>query len=147
MFPGFSKLFSMAALRLGVVISNPQMIGYLKKATPSFEVNAVALLFAERALEEPGLIEELIRKEAEGKAYVVNTLREKGYEAFAEAGNFIFVKPKREISRLMESLERRQVLVKAYGNEMLKDYLRISTGSRAAMERYIREFLEAEEEE
>ncbi|MCI8994605.1 MAG: aminotransferase class I/II-fold pyridoxal phosphate-dependent enzyme [Lachnospiraceae bacterium] len=143
----FSKLFSMAALRLGVVISNPQMIGYLKKATPSFEVNAVALLFAERALEEPGLIEELIRKEAEGKAYVVNTLREKGYEAFAEAGNFIFVKPKREISRLMESLERRQVLVKAYGNEMLKDYLRISTGSRAAMERYIREFLEAEEEE
>ncbi len=142
----FSKVFSLASLRLGVAISNPTLISYLKKATPSFEVNAVALLFGERILEEPEMLEELIQKEAEGKAYAVETLREKGYEAFAEAGNFIFVRPKGSIPELKERLNRRGVLVKSYGNRLLKDYLRISTGSREAMERYIKEFLEAEEE-
>lgn len=141
----FSKLFSLAALRLGVAISNPKLISYLKKATPSFEVNGVALLFGERVLEEPGMIEELIRKEAEGKAYAVETLREKGYEVFAEAGNFIFVKPKSHIPTLVQELNRRGVLVKSYRHKLLKDYLRISTGSRKAMEEYIKEFLEAEE--
>ncbi len=141
----FSKLFSLASLRLGVAVSNPELITYLKKSTPSFEVNAVALLFGERILEHPDMIEELIRKAAEGKAYAVEALREKGYEVFPEAGNFIFVRPRKEISCLKEELHRRGVLVKSYGNDLLKDYLRISTGSRQAMERYIEEFLKAEE--
>lgn len=141
----FSKLFSLASLRLGVAISNPEIITYLKKSTPSFEVNSVALLFGERILEHPDMIEELIRKEAEGKAYAVETLKARGYEAFAEAGNFIFVKPRKEIPYLKEELAKRGVLVKSFGNELLKDYLRISTGSKAAMEQYVKEFLEVEE--
>lgn len=142
----FSKMFSLAALRLGVAISNPEIINFLKKATPSFEVNSVALLFGERILEHPEVIEELIRKEAEGKAYAVEALRSHGYEAFPEAGNFIFVKPKKPIPWLKETLAKRDVLVKSYGNELLKEYLRISTGSKEAMEIYVREFLKAEEE-
>lgn len=141
----FSKVFSMAALRLGVAISNPELITYLKKSTPSFEVNAVALLFGERILEHPEMLRELIQTEAEGKAYAVEALREKGYEAFPEAGNFIYVRPKKNIPYLKNELEKRGVLVKTFGNELLKDYLRISTGSRAAMERYLKEFLEVEE--
>ena len=143
----FSKMFSLAAVRLGVAISNPEIINYLKKSTPSFEVNSVALLFGERILEHPEVAEELIRKEAEGKAYAVETLREHGYEAFPEAGNFIFVKPKKAVSQIKEALTQRGVLVKSYGNELLKDYLRISTGSKTAMEVYVKEFLETDAEE
>jgi len=106
----------------------------------------VALLFGERILEHPELIEELVQKEAEGKAYAVETLKARGYEAFPEAGNFIFVKPKKAIPYLKEELAKRGVLVKSFGNELLKDYLRISTGSKAAMEVYVREFLEVEGE-
>lgn len=143
----FSKVFSMAALRLGVAVSNAGLISYLKKSAPSFEVNAVALLFGERILEHPEILRELIEKEAEGKAYAVGALREKGYEAFPEAANFIYVRPKKDIPYLKEELQKRGVLVKTFGNKnkLLKDYLRISTGSRAAMERYLKEFLEVEE--
>ena len=63
----FSKLMSLAACRLGVIISNPQIIGYVKNAKLTFDVNSIALLFGERILEHPELIEELIQKEKEGK--------------------------------------------------------------------------------
>lgn len=59
----FSKLFSIAACRLGVVISNPQIIHYVKNAKLTFDANAIALLFAERILDHPEMIEQLIETE------------------------------------------------------------------------------------
>ena len=63
----FSKLMSMAACRLGVIISNPQIIHYVQNAKLTFDVNSIALLFGERILEHPEMIEELIQREKEGK--------------------------------------------------------------------------------
>ena len=50
----FSKLFSLAACRLGVIISNPEIIHYVKNARLTFDANSIALLFAERILERAG---------------------------------------------------------------------------------------------
>ena len=44
----FSKMFSIAACRLGVAISNPQIIDYIKRGKLTFDVNSIALLFGER---------------------------------------------------------------------------------------------------
>lgn len=41
----FSKLCSMAGLRMGIVISRSEIIEYVQKSIPGFEVNTVALLF------------------------------------------------------------------------------------------------------
>ena len=73
----FSKLFSLAACRLGVIISNPEIIHYVKNARLSFDANSIALLFAERILDHPEMVEELIRIENEGKAYTLEELRKK----------------------------------------------------------------------
>lgn len=47
----FSKLFSLAACRLGVAISNPKIIEFIKKAKLTFDLNSIALLFAESIIE------------------------------------------------------------------------------------------------
>ena len=76
------------------------------------------------------------------KEEVKNHLTEKGYECRTCKGNFMFVKPHHdahEIARRLE--EEKKVLVHAYGNPLLKDYLRVSTGSVAAMKRFIDAFL------
>ena len=70
----FSKLFSLAACRLGVIISNPEIIHYVKNARLTFDANSIALLFAERILERPDLIAALIRTEKEGKAWILKEL-------------------------------------------------------------------------
>ncbi|MBS7192245.1 MAG: aminotransferase class I/II-fold pyridoxal phosphate-dependent enzyme, partial [Clostridiales bacterium] len=142
----FSKLFSIAACRLGVVISNPQIIHYVKNAKLTFDANAIALLFAERILDHPEMIEQLIETEKEGKAYTLAELTKHGYETRDCRGNFIFVTPKHQAIEVAQKLEtEKKILVKSYGNEMLKKYLRISVGSKDAMERFLTAFFEIDE--
>ena len=142
----FSKLFSIAACRLGVVISNPQIIHYVKNAKLTFDANAIALLFAERILDHPDMIEQLIETEKEGKAYTLAELTKHGYETRDCRGNYIFVTPKHQATEVAQKLEtEKKILVKSYGNEMLKKYLRISVGSKDAMERFLTAFFEIDE--
>jgi len=141
----FSKLFSLAACRLGVMISNPQIIHYVKNARLTFDANAIALLFAERILDHPEIVEELIRIEREGRAYTLQVLEEHGYECRDCRGNFIFVKPKHPAKEVAERLEKeKKVLVHPYGNELLKDYIRVSVGSKKAMQLFLEAFLDVE---
>lgn len=144
----FSKLLSMAACRLGVIISNAAIIHYVKNAKLTFEVNSIALLFAERILEQPRLIDDLIKTEKEGKEYILETLQRRGYECKECKGNFILVKPHHNAQMTAKRLKcEKRILVHSYSNEFLKDYLRISTGSKEAMKRFIDEFLEVDGQE
>ena len=143
----FSKLFSIAACRLGVVISNPQIIHYVKNAKLTFDANAIALLFAERILDHPEMIEQLIETEKEGKAYTLAELTKHGYETRDCRGKFYFRDAqKHQATEVAQKLEtEKKILVKSYGNEMLKKYLRISVGSKDAMERFLTAFFEIDE--
>lgn len=144
----FSKLFSLAALRLGVVISNPEIIHYIKNLRLTFEANSVALLFAERILERPDIIKKLIEEESAGKAYAVEALEKAGYECKPCQGNFMFVKTNRSAKIVAEELKRKKkVLVHPYGNDLLKDYIRVSVGSREAMQIFTDALLEIDKVE
>lgn len=142
----FSKLYSIAACRIGVVISNPTIIHYVKTLRMTFEVNSIALLFAERIIDNKELTNELISIEKEGRQYTLNTLSEKGYECRDGRGNFIFVKTKTDPNQVTKRLkEEKKILVHApYSSEMLKDYIRVSVGSKQAMKFFIEAFLEVD---
>lgn len=138
----FSKLFSMAACRLGVIVGNSEIIQYVKKAQLSFDVNAIALLFGERILDNPDVIQELINSEATGKQYLLDILKTHGYDCWDGTGNYVFTKPKHSAIDVSEKLKvESKILVHPYRNRFLKDYIRVSTGSRQAMQLFIEEFL------
>lgn len=138
----FSKLMSLAACRLGIIISSPEIIHYVKNSRLTFDVNSFALLFAERLLEHPEIVEELIRIEQDGKKYTLEVLQEKDYWCRDCTGNYIFVKPKHDVNEVVERLEaEKKILVHAYGNDLLKGYIRVSIGSRAAMKIFLDAFL------
>lgn len=138
----FSKLMSLAGCRMGYMAANPQIIEYVNHVRPSFEVNTVALKFAEKLLERPEIIDRLQEEADQGKAYLCGGLKEHGYEPMVQEGNFIFVKPKhvtaQEAAGRLETEER--VLVKTYGSPLLKPYLRISTGAKPYMEAFLQAF-------
>lgn len=143
-FRTFSKLFSLAAVRMGMMIGNEELIGYARKSMPSFEVNAVALKFGEHLMQHTELIEELMHTEAEGKAWLLAELQERGYEATPSHGNFIFITPKKPAQEVAEALREKKILIKTFGNEFLKKYVRISTGSKKAMKIFLDAFLEVD---
>lgn len=141
----FSKLFSIAACRLGVITGSKELIHYVKKAKLTFDANAIALLFAERLLDHPEIEAHLIATEKAGREYTLQMLKEKGYACRDCRGNFIFVKPHTDAHALAKRLEKEhKLLVKTFGNPVLKDVLRISTGSRKAMEQFMELFFQCD---
>lgn len=142
----FSKLMSLAGCRIGFMVANPRLIGYVRHVRPSFEVNTVALKFGEKLLEQPELIDRLQQEAQEGKIYLLEELKAHGYDVMEREGNFIFVRPKhRTAKEAAERLEtEKKVLVKRYGAPLLKDYLRISTGARCYMEQFLKAFYEVD---
>ena len=143
----FSKLFSLAACRLGVVISTPDIIHYVKNSKLTFDANSIALLFGERILDRPDLVEQLIQIEKEGKKYTLDSLSSHGYKCRDCRGNFIFVKPNHDAKIVAEKLAAKNVLVHPYGNSLLKDVLRVSTGSKKAMQIFLDAFFDADKDD
>lgn len=141
----FSKLMSLAAVRLGVIIGNKDLIDSVRKSRLTFDANAVALLFAERLIEHPEVVQKLICIQQEGKDYALDRLRTAGYWCKDCQGNFIFIKPKHDAHEVAQRLESEcRVLVHPYGHSLLKDMIRVSTGSKIAMEKFLTAFLKVD---
>lgn len=140
----FSKLMSLAAVRLGVIIGNSELIGYVRNARLTFDANSIALLFAERLLERPDIIDALIKTQQEGKDWVLSKLTSLGYWCKDCMGNFIFIRPRHDAHVVSEQLEKMNVLVHPYGNDLLKDFIRVSTGSKDSMRKFLDAFLEVD---
>lgn len=139
----FSKLMSLAACRLGVIVSNPKIIEYVKTLRLTFEANSFALLFGEKIIGNPQIIEELIKIEKDGKKYLLTELKNKGYECKDSNGNFVFIKTKKDPHQITKKLkEEKKILVHDYSNELLKDYIRITTGSKVVMQKFVEAFFE-----
>lgn len=139
----FSKLMSIAACRIGVIISNPQIIGYVKTCRLTFDVNSIALLFAESLIDNPDIIDYLIEIEKNGKDYTLKVLKDHDYWCKDCLGNFIIVKTKQNARTIAERLKNeKRVLVHAYSNKYLKDYIRVSVGSKQAMSLFVNALFE-----
>lgn len=135
----FSKLFSMAGCRLGYVAGWPEGIKMVQKMCTPHNTNAFALLFAERIIETPGMVDSLIAKFNEGRTYLINTLDEMGYRHKGEAGNFLFIQPKTDAQTVVDRMKQeKKILIKAYADVgELGDCLRVSIGEKQYMQKFI----------
>lgn len=140
----FSKLFSMAGCRLGYVCGHPDDIKYVQKFCTPHNTNAFAMLFAEKILTTPGMLEGLIRKFTAGRSYLVEELERNGYKHKGEAGNFIFIEPKTDAVTLVSRMKvEKKILIKVYpGVGELGNCLRVSIGERQYMEKFMDALLE-----
>ena len=135
----FSKLFSLAGLRLGCVIGSPASAKVLNNLCTPHNVNAVSMLFARKMMESPEIVRELIDKHREGRMFLRDWLVEHGYEYMGENGNFIFIKQKTDADRIVERMEKeKKILIKSYdGIGKFGRCLRVSTAEKRFMEQFV----------
>ena len=143
----FSKLFSLAGCRLGYVVGWPEGIKLVQKLCTPHNTNAFAMKFAEAILTNPDMISSLILKFNEGREYLINELDKYGYEHKGDAGNFLFIKPKKvdseEIVRTMK--EKYKILIKSYPNVgRFGNCLRVSIGEKIYMKKFLKALFEIE---
>lgn len=142
----FSKSRNLAGARIGFAISNKEVIKDLYKIKYSFnpyDVNSLSALMGEAALRDKIYFESCMERIKNNRDYISNELNALGFEVVKSKANFILVKCKEiQAKRYYEQLKEKGILVRYFDIDRLKDYVRITIGSK----KELRLFLEATKE-
>ena len=142
----FSKSRSMAGARLGFAIGNKELINdlnTLKYSTNPYNVNSYTQALGIGTLLDGDYTKNCIADIITNREYTVEALKGLGFELTDSKANFLFARhPKVCGAELYRKLAERKILVRHFGAERIKDYLRISIGSRSQMEKLIKALAE-----
>lgn len=138
----FSKLCSLAALRVGYLVGDTEAIHFIENAQSTYNVNSVGILFAEELLKRDDILKNLKENVDCGRNYLVSKLEEHRYCYFAKSGNYILIRPNLPSHELAQMLKEKRILVKTYKNGNLQEWIRVTLGSKEIMEVFWKCFCE-----
>lgn len=143
----FSKMLSMPALRLGVVMSSADNIRCINNYKPHYTVNSIALLFAEAIVDNHNrLLTELLSEYQEGKDYILKALDDNAYEIIPSFGCYVCIKPKHKSSRELTDLLKEKGILILCGKGGLVGWLRLTIAHKKYMEAFMNILLEIDKE-
>ena len=87
----FSKLYGMAAIRLGYALACPEIIGYMNKAMAARSLSNVGIEGAIAALDDEEFRLKTINSNREERKYLTEEFRALGYTVYESQANFIYV--------------------------------------------------------
>ena len=134
----FSKSRSMAGARLGYGIACKALIADLntiKYSTNPYNVNAMTIAAGVGTLEDAEYTRANCQAVIENRAFAAKELEKLGFEMTDSRANFLFAKhPRIGGEELYRALRERGVLVRHFQKPRIRDYNRITVGSREQME-------------
>ncbi len=137
----FSKSRSLAGARLGFCIAGEALIQDLEKikySTNPYNVNRLTQLAGVWALEEDAYYVENAAKIMENREFTQRELQKLGFCVLPSKANFVFAKHEKiSGEELYIKLKDKGVLIRHFGNDRIKEYNRITIGSRKEMEIFI----------
>jgi len=145
----FSKSRSMAGMRIGFAVGNPDLIQYLndvKYSFNSYTMNLPSLIMGAAAVKEEGYFRETLQKIVATRERTKKELRKMGFIFPDSQANFIFAShetcPARE---LFEALKEKHIYVRYFNTPGIDNYLRITVGTDAEMDAlltFLKEYLD-----
>ena len=134
----FSKSRSMAGMRIGYAISNPDLIRCLndvKYSFNSYTMSRAALACGAAAVKDVEYLEETVRKIKETRERTKKELAQLGFEFTDSKANFLFARhPRYDAGKLFEELKEAHIYVRHWNDEKIRDYLRITIGTDEEMD-------------
>lgn len=126
----FSKAFGMAGIRLGVAISNPEIIKFMLRVKAPYNINKLTADIALNAFEKIDLVKFNINKIREEREYVAEQLSysDAVQKVYPSNANFLLFKI-RNAKEIYQKLAQKGIIVRYRGNEPLcEDCLRVTIG-------------------
>jgi histidinol-phosphate aminotransferase len=125
-----SKGYSLAGLRFGYAIAQPDLIAGLVKVKDSYNVDAVAIAVAAAAIRDRDYFQKTVEKVKAERKRLTRQLRNLGFDVPDSSSNFILVECKNsKAAEVYEKLIRRNIYVRYFAYPQLKDKLRITIGT------------------
>lgn len=137
----FSKSRSLAGARLGFAIANKDIIDDLEKikySTNPYSINRLTLIAGEAAICDNQYYMDNCKRIIETREYTQNELRRLGFFVTDSKANFIFAKSDRiGGEELYLKLKSRGILVRHFAKEKIKEFNRITVGTREQMQIFL----------
>ena len=133
----FSKVYGLAALRLGWCYSGAEIYDGLNRVRGPFNVGMPSLKAGVAALQDQDFIRRSITHNSKWRAFLTTALRDLGLTVLDSAGNFILLRfpdPDRA-KAAYRHLEKQGIIVRQLANYGLPDSLRITIGLAEEVQR------------
>ena len=124
----FSKVASLAGLRVGYAIADPDCIGLLHRIRQPFNVNTIAQVAALASLDDDAHARQTVAMIQEGIAMLYRAFEEMGVKYVPTRANFILVELP-DAPRVYQQLLRQGVIVRPMASFGLERALRITVGT------------------
>jgi len=134
----FSKIYSLAGLRIGFGIAHAPIIQSFMKLYLPFNVGILDQAAALAVLEEKDFLGEIRKINQEGKKYLYKALDDLGLEFIPTEANFILIRVGKA-TRMYEQLLKKGIIVRDMTPWKLPDHIRVTISLPENNERFIRE--------
>lgn len=139
----FSKSRSMAGMRIGYAMGNPELIkamNYVRFSYNSYPMTRLSVALGIAAIEDEDYFRKTIGQIVETREWTKERLTELGFSFGDSKTNFIFAKHATvDAEEIFAKLREKHIFVRHFNSERIKNYLRISIGTREEMEKLIDE--------
>lgn len=136
-----SKSRSLAGLRVGYAVGSSKLIQALNTAMNSFNaypISTLSMEIAKASLEDEEYFVSTNEKIKATRSRTAKALRDMGFICTDSKTNFLFVTHKEiDAEELYRYLYDNKILVRFFGGDKLKDYLRISVGTNFEMDQFL----------
>ena len=140
----FSKAYGLAGLRLGVLVGDPEQIGYIRRLSEPFNVSSLALACVEEALADQAFVREHVAQVKQGREQLAQLFQELGLRFWPSQTNFVQVRVGASTQVFVESMQRRGILVRdSSANPGCEGCVRITVGTPEQMDKVLRAIREA----
>lgn len=137
----FSKIYGLAALRVGFAVGSPEVIAMLDRVRQPFNVNSLALKAAEAALGDDAFIERSRTVNAAGLAMMQAALAERNLAVIPSLANFVTVAVGFPAGLVFDALLKEGVIIRPLGGRAdtggLSCHIRITIGTSTQNERVL----------
>lgn len=135
-----SKSYSLAGLRFGFAIAQPELIRQLTKVKDSYNCDALSLAGAAAALNDQEHMLLNRSKILATRGCLTRQLQSLGFQVEPSQANFVWAtRSDRPVKAIFETLKANRILVRYMDYGPLGDGLRISVGTDAEIDRLLKE--------
>lgn len=138
----FSKSRSMAGMRIGYAVGNPELIRAMndvKFSINSYTMNQTSLYAGVCAVKDKEYFEDTIEKIVKTREKSKKKLMELGFICTDSKTNFLFVTHRtKSAAYIFEELKKKDIFVRHFGGDRIDNYLRITVGRDDEMEALIK---------
>jgi histidinol-phosphate aminotransferase len=132
----FSKIYGMAAMRMGCLFSQAGNVAFLHKAQSPYSVNALAALAAQEAVRDTAYVENYVTEALAARELLCVGLEKLGIEYVPSQANFVLMRIGKRAVEIRDRLREKRVLVRDRSYE-IAGCVRVTVGTREQTRRFL----------